>query len=118
MPLSKPRAEALAACLDVGLDGVCLACLSLVASAVDQGDEADARSWTFRMTPDLWSDGLDRTILGAVRQACADGVRDAETALADLERAGPRTTIARAVVRRLAAELVHWERRSRTAYLN
>jgi hypothetical protein len=34
------------------------------------------------------------------------GVKDAERALADVERAGARTTIARAIVRVLALQLV------------
>lgn len=118
MPLPKPRAEALAAQLDVGLDGVCLACLSFISAALDGGDEADVRRWTRRMTPSLWDDGLDRQILDAVGRASDEGVPDADVALEELNRIGPRSGVARAVVRRLAEELARWERRSRQAMLN
>jgi hypothetical protein len=43
----------------------------------------------------------------------ARGVPDAEAALVDLEASGPRSGVARAVVRRLARDLVDWERRDR-----
>lgn len=118
MPLPKLRADALAARLDVGLDDVCLACLSFVSFPLDRGELDEARRWARRMTPDLWSDGLDVQILAAVRQAAAEGVPDAEAARQELEQVGPRSAVARAVVLRLADELVRWERRSRQAMLN
>lgn len=107
MPLSPVRAAALAERLEIPLDGICLACLSFVSSAVHTGDEADIRTWVRRMTPDLWHDGLDRIALRHVGSAAADDA-DAAEALADLERDGSRSATARAIVldlgRRLAAE--------------
>jgi hypothetical protein len=107
MALSPVRAAALAERLEVPFDGICLACLSFVSSAVHTGDERDIRGWVQRMTPDLWHDGLDEIALRYVGAAAIDDVEAAE-ALADLERDGPRSTMARAIVldlgRRLAAE--------------
>jgi hypothetical protein len=65
------------------------------------------------MTPDLWADGLDQQAFAAVRLAVARGVPDAEEALADLGALGPRSGVARAIVRRLARKLVEDERRDR-----
>jgi hypothetical protein len=104
--LPKRRADAFAAQLELSLDGICLLCLSVVSFALDRGDEREIRRELFAMTPDLWADGLDVTTLAAVRQACARGVPDAPEALADLRSAGPRSAVARAIVRRLAEELV------------
>src|SRR3954467_9775352 len=107
MPLSPVRAAALAERLEIPLDGICLACLSFVSSAVHTGDERDVRVWVRRMTPDLWHDGLDAIALRHVGAAAIDDAVAAE-ALADLERDGPRSTMARAIVlelgQRLAAE--------------
>ena len=107
MPLSPVRAAALAERLEIPFDGICLACLSFVSSAVHTGDEGDIRLWVRRMTPDLWHDGLDEIALRHVGAAAADDA-DAAEALADLERDGPRSGMARAIVldlgRRLAAE--------------
>ena len=104
--LPKPRADALAARLELSLDGVCLACLSFVSSAVDRGGEREIRRQLYAMTPDLWADGLDVTAVAAVREACARGVPDAPEALAELGSAGSRSAVARAIVRRLAEDLV------------
>lgn len=106
MPLSKPRADAFAAQLGLSLDGVCLACLSFVSFAVEDGDEREIRRQLRALTPDLWADGLDVSALQAVRAACAGGVRDGPAALAELQELGPRSAVARAIVRRLAEELV------------
>jgi hypothetical protein len=107
MPLSPIRAAALAERLEIPFDGICLACLSFVSSAVHTGDERDVRVWVRRMTPDLWHDGLDTIALRHVGAAAFDDAEAAE-ALADLERDGPRSTMARAIVlelgQRLAAE--------------
>jgi hypothetical protein len=107
MALSPLRAAALAERLDIPLDGICLACLSFVSSAVRAGDERDVRLWVRRMTPDLWHDGLDEIALRYVGAAAADDT-DASEAYADLERDGPQSTIARAIVidlgRRLATD--------------
>ena len=104
--LPKPRADALVAQLQLSLEGVCLACLSFVSFAVDRGDEREIRRELYAMTPDLWADGLDVSALAAVRAACDRGVPDADSAFAELQWAGPRSAVARAIVRRLAEELV------------
>ena len=108
MPPAFPqaRADALVRELDVDLDtGICHACLSFVSFALDDGDPAEIARWLRRMTPDLWADGLSEQALAAVRRACERGVPDASAALADLERKGGRSSVARAIVRRLADEL-------------
>lgn len=105
-PFPKARAEALAAQLDVGLDiGICHACLSFVSFALDGGNPHEIRGQVTRMTPHLWDEGLSGPALEAVRRACALGVPNAAAALADLEENGARSGVARAIVRRLAAEL-------------
>jgi hypothetical protein len=111
-PLPQARADALAANLDVDLDcGICHACLSFVSFAIDRGDPDEIARETRRITPDLWYEGLAEPALAAVRRAYELGVRDAEEALAELERRGARSAVARAIVRRLAEEL---SRRART----
>lgn len=111
-PLPQPRADALATLLALDLDaGICHACLSFVSFALDEGDPVEIARQIRRMTPDLWDDGLAEPALAAVRRACELGVPDAEAALADLERHCGRSSVARAIVRRLAEEL---SRRVRT----
>lgn len=109
MPLSPVRAAALAERLEIPLEGICLLCLTMVSSAIHGGDERDIRSWVRRMTPNLWHDGLDAIALRHVGAAAADDAEAAE-AHGDLERDGPRSAVARAIVfdlaRRLAAEEV------------
>jgi hypothetical protein len=107
---SKRRADAVARELDVGLDvGICHACLSLVSFALDD-PPATLSGHVRRMTPILWDEGLAEPALAAARRARDRGVRDGSAALTDLELNGGRSATARAIVRRLAAEL---ERRSR-----
>jgi hypothetical protein len=111
-PLAELRADALARMLDLDLDtGICHACLSFVSFALDEGDPVEIARQIRRMTPDLWEDGLAEQALAAVQRACESGVPDAEAALADLERRGGRSSVARSIVRRLAQEL---SRRTRT----
>ena len=110
--LPQPRADALAATVDVGLDcRICLACLSFVSMALDGGDPSDIARELRRMTPDIWHDGLSEIAIAAVRCARDLGVADADAALADLDERGGRSVVARAIVRRLAEEL---SRRART----
>jgi hypothetical protein len=92
--------------LDVGHIGICHACLSFVSFPLDAGDERTARSEARTMTPVLWDEGLAGPALAAVRDAAAGGVAGAEAALADLEEKGGRSAVARAIVLRLAADLV------------
>jgi len=63
-----------------------------------------------QITETLWVEGLDEHALGAVRDACDRGLRDAPAALADLEEDGGRTPIARAIVLCLARQLRRRER--------
>jgi hypothetical protein len=108
----KPRADALAARLELDVNrGICHACLCFVSFALDGGDQAEVARQTRHMTPELWHDGLAEQALASVRRAVEQGVPDAEAALADLERSGGRSGVARAIVRRLAADL---SRRTRT----
>jgi hypothetical protein len=98
--------------LDLDLNGgICHACLSFVSYALDKGDPRKISRQIRRITPDLWADGLAGPALSAVRHAYEIGVPDAEAALADLERRGGRSSVARSIVRRLAEEL---SRRVRT----
>jgi hypothetical protein len=101
------NADAFARELDLCLDDVpiCLACLSFVAFAVDSGDELEIRRWTRKMTPDLWEEGLALPVKQAIERARRGGVPGASDAVADLERSGSHSVIARAIVLRLAEEL-------------
>jgi hypothetical protein len=105
--MSTIRARAFVAQIELSLAGVCLACLSFVAFPLDDGDEREVARQLRVMTPDLWADGLDFQAFAAVRGACGRGVRDGPAALAELESLGPRSVIAREIVRRLAFELVN-----------
>ena len=57
------------------------------------------------MTPDLWDEGLALPARFAVARAARRGVAGAREALEDLEQRGPRSPVARAIVRRLGAQL-------------
>jgi hypothetical protein len=85
--------------IDVHDIGVCLACLSFVSFAIDGGDAREIKLWTNRMTRDLWAEGLEQPAKLALKRA------GKYEALADLERNGAHSHIARAIVVRLAAQL-------------
>jgi len=103
----KARADALAAKLELDVNkGICHACLCFVSFALDDGDPAEIARQTRHMTSELWHEGLAEQALAAVRRAVELGVPDAGAALADLERSGGRSGVARAIVRRLAADLL------------
>jgi hypothetical protein len=101
-------AAELAAELDLDVDdlAICHACLSFVSFAIDGGDEADIRRTTNRMTPDLWAEGLALPARLALERACKRGVPNAEEAIDDLARRGGRSPVAKAIVRRLGADLM------------
>jgi hypothetical protein len=106
MPFPKERADALAAKLELDVSkGVCQACLSFVSFALDGGDPADIARQTRAMTPVLWDEGVSDQALAAVRRASEHGVLFADVALAELERNGGRSVVARAIVQRLARDL-------------
>lgn len=118
-PLPVSRADELAAELELDLDcGVCLACLSFVSVALDRGDPVEISRELRQMTPDLWEEGLADPALAAVRRARDRGVPDAEAALADLDERSGRSAVARAIVKRLAGQLVHRARARMRARLN
>src|SRR2546421_10965688 len=105
--ISSAAAAELAAQLDLDVDDVaiCLACLSFVSMPLDAGNEREARRATFQVTPDLWAEWLEQPALFALRRAKAAGLAGAEQALADVDERDPRSVTARAIVRRLAADL-------------
>jgi hypothetical protein len=116
MPLSQIRATALAQRLEIPFDGICLACLSFVTSAIHAGDARDVNTWVRRMTPDLWEDGLDEIVSEHLVRLCDREDPDALEAHADVERDGFRTAIARAIVLDLALRLAEHERRTRRVF--
>jgi len=106
--LTPQRAAVLAATLDIEVwkAGICLPCLSFVSFPLDHGDEREVRRQTLSMTPILWDEGLAPTARLALERAQKRGIKDADRALADVDSRGGRTTIARAIVRVLALQLV------------
>jgi imidazolonepropionase-like amidohydrolase len=106
--LDRPRAWELATALDLDMYevGICPACLTFVGFPLDRGDEREVRRATLQFTPILWEEGLEQPACSALERARERGVKDAGRALADVDRAGPRTTIARAIVRVLALQMV------------
>jgi hypothetical protein len=106
-PLDAARARELAAQLglDLGRIPICYPCLSFVSMAVDDGDSHKIRGATMQFTPDLWEEGLAEPARAAVERAVRRGVKNADRALADIDRAGARTPIARAIVQVLAVQL-------------
>ena len=104
--LPGPRADALAARLDLDFDaGICLACLGFVAWALDNGDLVEIARETTRVTRDLWDEGLAEQAFAAVQDARDRGIPDADAAFADLERNAGTSSVARSIVRRLAEQL-------------
>jgi imidazolonepropionase-like amidohydrolase len=106
--LDRPRAWELATKLDLDMyeTGICLACLTFVAFPIDSGNEREAQGATVRFTPILWDEGLEEPARRALEQARERGVENATRALADVDVAGARTPIARAIVRVLALQMV------------
>jgi hypothetical protein len=111
--LTRQQAQTLVQQLELDLEGVCLACLSVVSFALDRGRPNEIAGALRGMTPDLWHDGLSEQALAAVRRVADAGVPHARDALADLEQRGGRSTVAQAIVRRLAGELGARSRRLR-----
>ena len=105
--MKRDAADELAAELGLNVHDVpiCHACLSFVSFAVDRGDEREVHRETNRMTPDLWAEGLERPVRMALARACERGVPHADEAAQDVAMRGPRSSIAKAVVRRLGADL-------------
>jgi hypothetical protein len=101
-----PLALAAALDLDVHALPICLACLCDVSFAIDGGDERDVRRTVGQTAPHLWSEGLALPARKALERARVRGIAGAEAAIADVERRGVRSPIARAIVRRLGEDLL------------
>jgi hypothetical protein len=91
--------------LDVDRLPICLACLSIVSAAVDAGHEPAIRGATSRMTPDLWAEGLELPAWAALKAARDRGRPGAAEALSEVAARGPRSGVARSIVRVLAEQL-------------
>jgi hypothetical protein len=106
--LDRKRADAVAATLDIDVHetGICLPCLSFVSFPLDRGEQSKVRGAEREFTPILWDEGLAEPARAALERACERGVRNADRALADVDRAGAKTPIARAIVCVLALQLV------------
>jgi hypothetical protein len=118
--MTKDAATRLAQALPIGLGtyGVCWACLSFVVFALDDGDERRVAGQVTSIAPVLWGEGLEVSVRAALEVAARRGDALARDGLLDFEERGFRSTIFRAVVRRLAVELREGERRSRVASFN
>ena len=105
--------------LDVDLrsHGVCPACLAFMAFEVDHGDERRVAGQISAMAPNLWAEGLGDSVRASLERAASRSPA-AEEGLRELEVAGVRSRIFRAVVRRLAVELAEGARRACLASLN
>lgn len=101
------EAERLAAQLDIDVDdiGICHACLSTVTFAIDAGSPHKIRGAVQSMTPYLWDEGLAVPARMALARARDRGVANAADGLRDVEANGARSRTARAIVRRLGADL-------------
>jgi hypothetical protein len=78
---------------------------------VDSGDEADARQTTSKFSVWLWEEGLALPLRRALERARVRGSASAERAIADVDRRGGRSIVVKAVVRRLAEDMVSdWKR--------
>jgi hypothetical protein len=105
--VTRAAADALAAQLDLDVDdlAICQACLSFVSFAIDSGDEREVTSWTRRMAPDLWAEGLAEPVRMALRRARERAVANADEATRLVDEKGPRSSVVHAIVRKLAADL-------------
>jgi hypothetical protein len=100
-------AAGLTAVLELDVDdlAICHACLSFVSVAIDACDERKVAGSITRMAPNLWAEGLSQPVRLALERARKLGIANAEEAIAAVAKSGPRSQVARAIVRRLAADL-------------
>lgn len=105
--MTPAEADTLAAVLELDLDdlGICHACLSTVSFAIDSGNEHKVAGAITRVAPDLWAEWLALPVQSALERARERGVANAGEAIAAMGRQGSRSRVARAIVRRLAADL-------------
>ena len=101
------EAQALAVKLDLDVDdtGICLACLSIVSFAIYGGNPRKIAGAVASITPDLWEEGLALPAQLALERARRRGLPQAGAALDEARKLGARSRIARAIVRRLGADL-------------
>jgi hypothetical protein len=116
--MTRSQAQELVAQLELDLDRVCPLCLCVVSFALEDGDARKVAGAITQLTPDLWEDGLDVQAFAAVEHACGLELPQARDAHADLERHGPRSIVAREIVRTLAIELSLRTRRRREVAMN
>jgi hypothetical protein len=98
--------------LDLKSAGICLACLSFVSMPLGAGNGQEARRELVRIAPDLWAEGLQRTLRDALEQARLNGDPDAEEGLREIELNGAHARVVHAVIERLALEQVDDARRA------
>ncbi len=91
--------------LDVNDIGICLACLSFVSMEIDMGNPHKVTGQIRAMTPILWDEGLEQPARQALRRARELGVPNAVEGVREAEALGPRSRIARAIVRKLGEQL-------------
>lgn len=106
--MTPERASALAERLELDFKtvGICLPCLTFVAFPLDEENEPEVARSLRQFTPLLWAEGLALPAQAALTKAARAGVADAQAALDDIAARGCRATIARAIVRRLASDMV------------
>ena len=105
--MTHAEAAALAAVLELDVEdlAICHACLSFVSFAIDSGNDHKIAGSITRIAPDLWAEGLSQPVRLALERARKRGVVNAEEAIAAVDKSGPRSQVARAIVRRLATDL-------------
>ena len=118
--MTSEAVSALAKRIDVGLHsrGVCPACLGFIALALDHGDERDVARELRQAAPLVWDEGLGDSVRAPLEAAAKAGDGDAAEALRDLAVSHARSTVFRAVVSHLAAELAESVRREEAASRN
>ena len=106
--MTAKQANALASQLNLEMHtvGICLACLTFVAFPLDSGDERELKRALRYFTPVLWEEGLAAPARDALANAAVAGTTHAKAALDDVDRRGSRAPIVRAIVLRLASQMV------------
>src|SRR5262245_16301599 len=92
--------------IDLARTPICRACLSFVSMTLDKDDGGrEARGWAHRLSRDLWEEGLEAPLHGALERARIAGDAAATAALEDVEARGWRARIVPEVIMRLGVEL-------------
>ncbi len=105
--MTDAEAAALAAALELDVDdiAICHACLSFVSFAIDSGDDHEIACSITRMAPDLRAEGLAEPVRRSLRRARERGIANVDEGITSVEKNGPLSREARAIVRRLATDL-------------